>query len=350
MRASRLLSILMLLQARGRMSAQALSRELEVAVRTIHRDIDHLSASGVPVWADRGRSGGFQLQEGWRTRLTGLTEPESRALFLSGLAGPAAELGLGEAVASARLKVLATLPPDWQADAQRVGSRFHLDAVDWFHSAARTEHLAAVADAVWSERRLHIRYESWNGVRDRDVDPLGLVLKAGVWYMAARAAKGAGKASDPRTYRLSSIQALTVSAEHFTAPRGFDLAAYWQESTRRFETGVYRETAVLRASPRGLRLLGQSGTAIAEAIEKTQTADADGWSRVIIPIESVAHAADHLINLGADAEVLQPTELRIQMRQTAAALSRLYAGRAVVKARAPASAVRTKTRRSSGRS
>ncbi len=323
MQASRLLSVLMLLQARGRMSAQVLATELEVSVRTIHRDIDQLSAAGVPVFADRGRSGGFQLQDGWRTRLTGLTEPESRALFLSGLAGPAAELGLGDAVASARLKVLATLPPDWQADAQHVNARFHLDAVDWFHSAARTEHLGAVADAVWRARRLHIRYESWNGVRERDVEPLGLVLKAGIWYMAARSGKGA----EPRTYRLSSILALSVSDQHFSAPRTFDLAAYWQESTRRFETGVYHETALLRVSPRGLRLLRQFSTAVAEAADKTAEKEPRGWVRVSVPIESVAHAANQLINLGADAEVLAPAALRARLRLTAQRLVKLYAGR-----------------------
>jgi predicted DNA-binding transcriptional regulator YafY len=321
MHASRLLSILMLLQARGRLSASALARELEVSVRTIHRDIDELSAAGVPVWADRGRSGGFQLQEGWRTRLTGLTAPESRALFLSGLAGPAAELGLGEAVASARLKVLATLPPEWQADAQQLSARFHLDAVDWFRAAARTEHLGAVADAVWHERRLQIRYESWNGVREREVEPLGLVLKAGVWYMAARSGKGA----EPRTYRLTGIHALRTLDQRFTPLRDFDLAAYWQASTRRFETGIYRATAVLRVSPRGARLLRQISSAVADAVDKTLAKDRGSWSRVTVPIESVEHAADQLINLGADVEALQPPALRARMRLTARRLTRLYA-------------------------
>ena len=324
MLASRLLSILMLLQARGRLSASALARELEVSVRTIHRDIDALSAAGVPVWADRGRSGGFQLQEGWRTRLTGLTEPESRALFLSGLAGPAAELGLGEAVASARLKVLATLPPEWQADAQHLSARFHLDAVDWFRAAARTEHLGAVADAVWHERRLQIRYESWNGVREREVEPLGLVLKAGIWYMAARS----GKEAEPRTYRLTGIRALKVSEQRFTPPRDFDLAAYWHESTRRFETGIYRETALLRVTERGARLLRQISSAVADAVDNTRARDERGWSRVTVPIESVEHAANPLIGFGADVEALQPRALRARLRLTARRLTRLYAAAA----------------------
>ena len=321
MQASRLLSVLMLLQARGRMSAQALAAELEVSVRTIHRDIDQLSAAGVPVFADRGRLGGFQLQQGWRTHLTGLTAPESRALFLSGLAGPAAELGLGEAVASARLKVLATLPPEWQADAQHLSARFHLDAVDWFHSAARTEHLGAVADAVWAGRRLHIRYESWNGVRERDLEPLGLVLKAGIWYIAART----GPSAEPRTYRLSNILALTTLDQQSSPSRSFDLAAYWQESTRRFETGVYSGTAQLRVSARGLRLLRQFSTAVAEAADKSAVKDRRGWLRVSVPIESVAFAAGQLINLGADAEVLAPLPLRAELKRTARRLVALYA-------------------------
>ncbi|MDO8358623.1 MAG: HTH domain-containing protein, partial [Devosia sp.] len=132
MRASRLLSIMMLLQAKGRMSAETLAGDLEVSVRTIYRDIDQLSAAGVPVYADIGRNGGFALLDGWRTRLTGLTAPEARALFLSGLPGPAGELGLGDEVAAAELKLLAALPADWQGEARRMASRFHLDPKGWF--------------------------------------------------------------------------------------------------------------------------------------------------------------------------------------------------------------------------
>src|SRR6185312_13314962 len=164
MRASRLLSLLMLLQSRGRMSAQALSEALEVSVRTIHRDVDELSASGVPIWADRGRLGGFQLQAGWRTKVDGLTAPEAQAMFLGGLPGPASELGLGEAMASAQLKLMAALPDGWREDA---------------------------------------RHESWKGEVSRRVDPLGLVLKAGIWYLAAQVAKS--DKAGVRTYRLSNI-------------------------------------------------------------------------------------------------------------------------------------------------
>jgi predicted DNA-binding transcriptional regulator YafY len=321
MRASRLLSILLLLQTRGRMSAQALAAEVESSVRTVFRDVDQLSAAGVPVWAERGRNGGFQLQDGWRTKLTGLTSAEASAIFLAGLPGPAAELGLGEAMTSAQLKLLAALPADWQAGAHRVGSRFHLDPVDWFRSAEPVEHLRPVAEAVWQERRLKLRYKSWNRVSDRLVDPLGLVLKAGTWYMVARAD------DEVRTFRLSGIQALEVLEARFTRPRKFDLANYWSMSTQRFETGVYRGEAQLRVSSLGWRRLQTfSPTVVATATRTVSAADAEGWMRVTIPIESPEDAARELLKLGAEAEVLDPPELRDLLMNTTKRLAALYLG------------------------
>src|ERR1700742_567718 len=232
MRASRLLSLLMLLQTRGRVSAHALAEALEVSVRTIHRDVDELSAAGVPIWADRGRLGGFQLQPGWRTKVDGLTAPEAQAMFLGGLPGPESELGLGEAMASAQLKLLAALPDGWREDARRVSARFHLDPIDWYRGPSATAHLPAIAQAVWSERRVALRYESWKGEVSRRVDPLGLVLKAGIWYLAAQAANDKRSV---RTYRLSNILDLQVTGEAFERPADFDLAAWWLASTKRFE-------------------------------------------------------------------------------------------------------------------
>jgi predicted DNA-binding transcriptional regulator YafY len=208
MLASRLLSLLMLLQSRGRMSAPALARQLEVSVRTVYRDIDSLSAAGVPVYGEPGRNGGYQLRDGWRTQLTGLTSGEARALFLAGLPGPAKALGMGEAAASAHLKLMAALPGDWQADAERVGSRFHLDPVDWFRDAAPADHLREVAQAVWNEQRLRMRYESWTEVAEREIDPLGLVLKAGAWYVVGRRGRVA------RTYRLSNMHEVQLLRRH----------------------------------------------------------------------------------------------------------------------------------------
>src|SRR5688572_25306843 len=172
MRASRLLSILMLLQTRGRISARVLADRLQVSLRTVYRDVDQLSAAGVPVWAQTGRLGGICLRDGWRTQLTGMTAPEAQAVFLAGLPGPAAELGLGEAMSLAQLKLLAALPAEARDDAQRIAQRFHLDPSDWFRSAAPPAQLQTVAQAVWTCRRLAIRYESWNRVGDHVVEPL----------------------------------------------------------------------------------------------------------------------------------------------------------------------------------
>lgn len=313
MRASRLLTILMLLQTRGRMSAPALADELEVSIRTLYRDIDQLSAAGVPVYAERGRAGGFQLLDGWRTRLTGLTAAEAQAMFLAGLPGPASQLGLGDAMAAAQLKLLAALPADWQADARRISSRFHLDPVGWYRSAAPTDHLPAVAAAVWEERRLRIRYDSWRGVVTREIDPLGLVLKAGDWYLAARVG------TDPRTYRLSNILDLEPLDARFDRPAGFTLADYWTQSTRRFEAEMRRDQAIVRLSPRGMVLVRNLG------LRPIETApERDGWTRVTLPIETVEAAEQELLRLGAEAEVVAPPALRERLAATAGRLAALY--------------------------
>ncbi len=323
MRASRLLSLLMLLQTRGRVSAQVLAEALEVSVRTIHRDVDELSAAGVPIWADRGRLGGFQLQPGWRTRVDGLTAPEAQAMFLGGLPGPAAELGLGEAMASAQLKLLAALPEGWREDARRVSARFHLDPIDWYRAPSAADHLPAIARAVWSERRVAMRYESWKGEVARRVDPLGLVLKAGVWYLVARAATD-GKGV--RTYRLSNILDLAITDESFKRPDKFDLAAWWIASTRRFEKELVTDVALLRVSASGMKLLHELGAAVAQAAASSSSKpDESGWRRVTIPIESIAHAAAQVWRLGAQAEVLEPAALRRALVERVSAVAALYA-------------------------
>lgn len=320
MRASRLLSILLLLQARGRMSAAALAEAVETSVRTIHRDIDELSAAGVPVYAERGRAGGFQLLDGFRTRLTGLTADEAEALFLSGLPGPAADLGLGEAVASAQLKLLAALPETGRAGAERVASRFHLDPHAWFTKRQPADLLPQLAEAVWRERRIRIRYESWTGKVDRRLEPLGLALKAGAWYLVGRAGDAV------RAYKVAAIETLDLTDESFLRPEGFDLAAWWSAWSRDFEQRLYHGTARLRVSPAGLRRLAALAPAVGEAAALTTgPADADGWMEIDIPIESVGHAAGEILRLGAEAEVLFPAELRVRMAGLAAKLAQIYA-------------------------
>jgi predicted DNA-binding transcriptional regulator YafY len=322
-RASRLLSILLLLQTRGRMTAQGLADELEVSVRTIYRDVDSLGAAGVPLYGDRGLGGGYQLLEGYRTRLTGLSGDEAESLFLAGAPGPAAELGLATTLATAQLKLLAALPPELRSRAGRIRERFHLDAPGWFRDVEPTPHLAAIADAVWNQRRLRVRYRRWGGEQHqvrRILEPLGLVLKGGAWYVAAAVS------GQVRTYRVSQVRELETVAERFERPEGFDLAGYWRGWSRRFEADLLREEAVVRLSPRGFHLVqAMFGPAVARAaVESAGEADAAGWRRVVIPIESVERAEIDLLRLGADAEARSPPELRRRLAAAAAALAALY--------------------------
>lgn len=305
------------------MTAAQLAAELEVSVRTIYRDVESLSAAGVPLYGDAGRDGGYQLLDGYRTRLTGLTVDEAEVLFLGGLPGPAAELGLGASLAAARLKLMAALPAELRGRAERIPARFHLDAPTWYRPPERSPHLSAVAQAVWQQRALRMCYRRWAEPTDvtRVVHPLGVVLKAGRWYLVA----GAG--GQPRTYRVASILALDVLDERFERPDHFDLSTFWRDYVSDFERRRHHGEALVRLSPRGLeRLAYLLDPAVVTAVEQTaEEPDAHGWVPARIPIESVGHAAAELLRLGADVEVLAPAELRQRMSEVAHGLARIYA-------------------------
>jgi predicted DNA-binding transcriptional regulator YafY len=310
MRASRLLSILILLQLRVRLTARALAEEFEVSERTIYRDIDALSAAGIPVYGDRGPGGGFQLLDGYRTRLTGLAAGEAEAMVMIGLPGAAAALGLGDAAARVRGKLMAALPASGSEEAGRLAARFHVDPVDWYRADEPVRHLPALARAVLDQRVAAIRYESWSGVRDWRIEPLGLVLKGGAWYAAAR---GAGKV---RIFRVSNILEQVVAEERFERPAGFDLPGWWAAELERFEAGLRPGRATLRASPEGLKRLAGLGAYAAQAV-KAAGPDADGWSRLELPTETVDQAALALLGIGPEIEVIAPGELRARLRSLA---------------------------------
>jgi predicted DNA-binding transcriptional regulator YafY len=325
MRASRLLSTLLLLQTRGRMTAQELADELEVSVRTVYRDIESLSVAGVPVYADRGPTGGYQLLDGYRTRLTGLTTDEADSLFLAGMPGPAAELGLGTVVAAAELKMLAALPPDLRARASRIRERFHLDAPGWLREADEVPFLAEIADSVWNERMVEIRYRRWKTPREvtRRLAPLGVVLKAGTWYLVALAG------DDVRTFRVSNVLAVQPLDERFDRPSDFDLAGYWQEWADQFEIRMRGLRARVRLSPDGVRMLPYFiGRQVAELVAPTLSApDSDGWVEAVVPVETIRHAHGEFLRFGAEVEVLEPAELREMVTASVAKLAGIYDSR-----------------------
>lgn len=322
MRASRLLNVLTLLQARGRVSATALADACGVSVRTIYRDVDALSAAGVPVYADRGAEGGYRLLDGYQLRLNGLSSPEAEALFFAGLPGPAAELGLGAAMAAAEVKLLAALPQDLRQSAERVRARFLFDSPAWFERAEDVPHLSKIARAVWRQNRLSFQYESWKGRRKRIVDPLGIVLKAGAWYLA-------GQVGDSvRTYRIVRISEIEVQAETFERPEGFDLEAYWQRATERLNAELNRRSARIRVSPLGLEILPHAlNPYVWKRAIVEQATESDSWRMVTLPVGNDNLAQYDLLRLGAEVEVIEPPDLREEMAKTAARLSRIYAGK-----------------------
>jgi predicted DNA-binding transcriptional regulator YafY len=321
MRASRLVNVLLLLQTRSRMTAAELAEELEVSVRTIYRDVEALAEAGVPIYAERGPHGGVRLVDGYRTRLTGLTADEAEAVFLSGLPGPAAELGLGTVVAAARLKVMAALPPELRARASRVSERFHLDAPGWFHASESLPHLEVLAAAVWDNRSILMRYRRGErgGVVERHVDPFGLVLKGGVWYLVGRTD------SEFRTYRVSRVEQVELITDRFERPDGFDLADHWERSTEAYERSIDRFPITVRLAPERLdAFAGIAGSRIMATATRTPDPDYPELVRLRVSFDWMDEAVGAVLRMGADAEVLEPDWLRQSILAAAQAIIARY--------------------------
>jgi predicted DNA-binding transcriptional regulator YafY len=310
-RASRLVNLLLILQTRGGLTAAELARELEVSVRTIHRDVEALSAAGVPIYADRGPYGGIRLVDGYRTRLTGMTPDEAEALFMSGMPGPAAELGLGTVVTAARLKVLAALPTELRSRASRLVERFHLDASGWFQTNEPVPYLATLAEAVWEGRGARIEYERGDGTVTRVLGPLGLVLKGGVWYIVALSE------GQIRTYRVSRVVGAVVLDERTERPAGFELATYWAESSAAYERETPRVKVVVRLPTNRLgRLADAVGWQAVENAEHLDEPEPD-WHRLRLELSWPDEVPGRMLSVGSSIEVLEPIEIRERVIATA---------------------------------
>lgn len=319
MRATRLINILTTLQAKGLVTAETLADENEVSVRTIYRDVDALSLAGVPVYSERGSEGGYRLLDGYRVRLNGMSPAEAEAMFLSGLPGAAADLGLGSLMAGAQKKLTAALPEDLRQSAARMQQKFFLDAPGWLGGDEQPANLQAVADAVWSSKRIRMRYRSWKAEKNREVEPLGLVLKGGAWYMVARSS------GTDKTYRIARISDLVVTEDRFDWPADFDLAAYWTENTRRLEGELYPNRATIRVSDWVLSELQNHAPAHVRAnLDVSAERDERGWHTVTLPVAFDRLAVADMLRFGAEIEVLGPPEFRAAIASAAAATAALY--------------------------
>lgn len=311
MRAERLVALLFTLQRRQTATIAELAEALDVSERTMHRDIAALQNVGVPLWTEPGRHGGVRLVDGWRSRLDGLTTREAVAIFAMGVPRALTELGLGNAVAAAHAKVTATLPTPLRDQAQHVAQRFHLDAPTWFSGGDGGDHnegvLGELAAAVWHQRRMRIDYRRGDTNVTRTVEPLGLVLKAGVWYLVARVSG----TDDIRTYRAGRIGNVDDLGEPFDRPTDFDLAGWWQRSSARFERSVRRCDVRVRLSPVGMRILPRALDAevVAGALA-TADEGADGWTDVTLALEEPRIAAGQLLPFGPEVHIVEPAEVR----------------------------------------
>jgi predicted DNA-binding transcriptional regulator YafY len=321
MRADRLLSLLMILQTRGRTPAAHLAEELEVSVRTIYRDLDALSAAGVPVYAERGPGGGCALMEGYRTTLTGLSPDEVRALFMLSIPAPLAELGVGGELRAALLKLSAALPTSRREDELRTRERFHLDPTGWSEPPAPAPHLRTLHQAVWEDRTLHLTYRLPFDAQARwEVEPYGLVAEASTWHLVCR------RAGQMRVLRASSVADARLGARTFTRSAGFDLAVFWREWCAQVKAMRSSYPARVRVAPPFVPWLQHYfGPRIGDEIAEAGPPDAEGWITLTLPFASLEEARDRILAFGGAVEVLAPRALRASVADYGAQIAARYA-------------------------
>jgi predicted DNA-binding transcriptional regulator YafY len=322
MRADRLLSILMLLQAHGRMTARVLSHELEVSERTIYRDIEALSMAGVPIYAERGPGGGVALLDSYRTNLTGLTEDEVRALFMLSIPAPLAELGISHELKAAMRKLSAALPETRRSEEERARQRIYLDAA-WWHTKEETPpHLHTLHRSVWQNCRLHIVYwpeiGPFNMQVEHAIEPYGLVAKASVWYLVA------AKDGQMRIFRVARILEAQPTGEHFERSPDFDLEACWKAQCDQIEENRSSYPVRLRVSPALLPYMLNSLGERNRGILSQSEPDAQGWVTVVLPFEYNWEARTFVLGWGRAVEVLEPAVLRLSVIDYAAQIIDFY--------------------------
>ena len=317
MKSDRLLSILLLLQTRGRVTAPELAERLEVSVRTVYRDVEALSASGVPVYAERGRHGGIELLAGFRTDVTGLTADESRALFVLAAQGAHAALGLDSALGSALRKVMAALPAPHRPAAEVTSRRVLVDATRWKGGPQPAADLDVLQDAVFTDRRLRLRYRhsGERATRTYTVDPYGLVAKAGVWYLVA------DRGGLPRLFRVDRVRAAAVLDDPVRRRPGVELADVWEALRRQVEARPTGVEVTVRVRRDRLDLFRRLMTPY--LAELPEDGGDSGWVPARLVFGAVVEARQ-LLMFSDRVEVLAPPEVRAELAEAAASVTDLY--------------------------
>lgn len=312
MRADRLISLMMLLQTRGQMTAESLALVLEVSKRTIYRDIDALSSAGVPIYADGGPGGGYALIDSYRTTLNGLNQEEIRSLFLLMTPGPFSDLGISPALNSAVLKLTSALPNRHYDQPDFVRRRFYLDAGGWFQRNEAVPHLKTIQEAVWSDRQILISYRPRVGeVGQRTLSPLGLVAKSNIWYLVADTDRG------KRVYRVSRIETVEWTVNQFMREPSFELVDYWMKWVADYEASLPQYPVTLRIAPDVVSILPFIwGENVRIPLERSQS-DANGWRILDYTFERMEEAEYRILGLGASVEVIAPDELRAAVLESA---------------------------------
>jgi predicted DNA-binding transcriptional regulator YafY len=319
MKSSRLLEILLLLQARGQVTAGELAERLEVSPRTIYRDAEALSAAGVPIYAERGRAGGIRLLPGYRTDVTGLTRDEARALFVLTTGGAQEDLGLGTAARSAILKVMRAVPEPFRPAATATSQRILVDPAGWMRAAEPTGGLGVLQAAVFSDRRVRLGYRSsgQRAPRERMVDPYGLVCKGGVWYLVA------DQDGAPRLFRVSRVTSAVADEAPVRRRDGVELAELWELLRRQVEERPAEIAVTARVRRERLDMFRR----ICAAYLAEDSGDGAGdveWAVVGLRFAAVP-AARTLLSFGDDVEVVSPGEVRADLASVAAGVVTLYA-------------------------
>lgn len=322
MRADRLMALLMLLQARGRMTARQLAHELEVSERTIYRDIDALSTAGVPVYSESGHNGGFALVDRYRTDLTGLTEGEVRALFMLSIPTPFTDLGSSQDLRSALLKLSASLPDVRRQDEERVRQRIHIDPTWWQPHVEQVPHLKIIHQAVWNDRQLHVVIRTIAGTQiEQTVFPYGLVAKAGIWYLVY-----AGRDVE-RVVRVSTLLDANILEETFVHPADFDLPAFWADWCAEYQTYLSDFQVTIRVAPQFIAALPHYfGHTVSHKIDRGGQPNQEGWIQLELAFESFEAARDRLLSFGRGVEIVQPQALRRSVLDYAEQIVDLYRG------------------------